>query len=253
VSTPKNAVSFDFTGATALVTGGTSGIGYAIATSLADAGASVTITGTRADIAAYDDEPTQLERFEYVQVDTRDNDAVDALAARFDRLDILINNAGISMAYMESNPDHFWSSLHLNFGGAMRLSLNLHDALKASDLPAGASVVNVISMSAFRAVPVTMGYSSAKAALLALTKNLALHWMADNIRVNAIAPGLIETRLTSALKYVPEIEAEQLARIPAGRMGTAQECADAALFLCTSASSYTTGTHLAVDGGYLAF
>ena len=251
--TVTNSVAFDFTGARALVTGGTSGIGYAIATGLADAGATVTITGTRTDTAAYDDEPTDLSRFEFVQLDTRDNEAIDALAARFDVLDILVNNAGISMAFLEFDPDHFWNSMHLNFGGAMRLSLKSHEALKASDLPGGASVINVVSMSAFRAVPITMGYASAKAALLALTQNLALHWMPDRIRVNAIAPGLIETRLTAPIKLLPEIEAQQLSRIPANRMGTAAECAEAALFLCTSASSYTTGTYLAVDGGYLAF
>lgn len=248
----KNSCSFDFTDATVLVTGGTSGIGYAIATFFADAGAAVTVTGTRPDPAAYDD--ADLAPFAYRQVDTRDGDALDSLAAGFDVLDVLVNNAGTPLpGGDEWTPAGFTASLDVNLAGAMRLSVGCHDALAASSMPGGASVVNVVSMSAFRAKPFVLGYASAKAGLLALTENLALQWISDGIRVNAIAPGLIRTRQTAPLAMMPELEEAEMARVPAGRMGTAEECAAAALFLCTEASSYTTGTHLAVDGGYLLF
>jgi len=249
-----NRCSFDFTGATVLVTGGTSGIGHATASAFADAGAAVTITGTRAGPEAYADDAVDLTRFAYAQVDTRDGDALDALAAGFDVLDVLVNNAGaVAPGGDEWTPDGFGASLAVNLEGAMRLSVACHGALQASSMPGGASVVNVVSMSAFRAKPIVVGYASAKAGLLALTQNLALQWMPDGIRVNAIAPGMIRTRQTAPLATLPELEAVEMARVPSDRMGTAEECAAAALFLCTAASAYTTGAFLAVDGGYLAF
>jgi 3-oxoacyl-[acyl-carrier protein] reductase len=252
-----NSCTFDFTAASVLVTGGTAGIGYAIATAFADAGAAVTITGTREAPEAYADDPVDLERFEFVQADTRDAESLDALISRFEVLDVLVNNAGTPYpgGLDEWTPEGFGASLELNLQGAFRLCVGLRSALGASELEGGASVVNVVSMSAFRGVPAVPGYSACKAALVATTKNLALAWMDDGIRVNAVAPGLILTRMTSALEMpeLAEIKHKELARVPAGRMGTPEECAAATLFLCTSASAYTTGISLAVDGGYLAF
>jgi NAD(P)-dependent dehydrogenase (short-subunit alcohol dehydrogenase family) len=110
-------------------------------------------------------------------------------------------------------------------------------------------------MSAFRAVPIVPGYSAAKAGIVALTRNLAVAWTRDGIRVNAVAPGLILTRMTEVFE-LPEMAAmkeREIAHVPAGRMGTPEECAATVLFLACSASSYTTGAVFAVDGGYLAF
>lgn len=252
-----NQVSFNFDDATVLVTGGTSGIGYAIATAFADAGADVTVTGTRADTAAYADDDVDLQRFTYVQADMRDAEALDALAARFEVLDVLVNNAGTTYAdgLDEWTVEGFAASLDLNLKGAFQLTTGLKNALAASALSGGASVINIASMSAFRAVPIVPAYSACKAALVATTRNMALAWMEDNIRVNAIAPGLIRSRMTSPMEMegLDEVLERELARIPAGRMGTPQECAAAALFLASAASSYTSGISLAVDGGYLAF
>lgn len=247
-----NHVAFDFTGTAVLVTGGTSGIGHAVATAFTDAGATVTITGTRPGPADYPD--VALDRFAYRSLDTRDTAAVDALAADFPTLDVLVNNAGANFAggLDEWDPDGFSAALDLNVEGAMRLTSRLRAALAASELPGGASVVNIVSMTAFRSTTIVPGYSAAKAALLAITRNFAVHWVDDGIRVNAVAPGLIATRMTAPMNDWPEMLDYELGKAAMKRMGTPTEIAAAVLFLSSSASSFTTGTALAVDGGYLA-
>ena len=247
----SNKVSFDFTGVSVLVTGGTSGIGYAISSAFADAGASVTVTGTRASAADYD---TELSRFAYKQLEMRDGDAVDALAASLGSLDVLVNNAGANFpdGLDEWSPEGFQASLAMNVEGAQRLSVRSREALAKSTMPGGASVVNVISMMTYRATTIVPGYSSSKAALLALTRNLALHWVNDGIRVNAVVPGLIDTPMTAPMKPFQEMLDGELAKQMMRRMGTPEEVAAAVLFLSSEASSFTTGTAFAVDGGYLA-
>jgi NAD(P)-dependent dehydrogenase (short-subunit alcohol dehydrogenase family) len=247
----SNKVSFDFTGVSVLVTGGTSGIGYAISSAFADAGASVTVTGTRTSAADYD---TELSRFAYKQLEMRDGDAVDALAASLGSLDVLVNNAGANFpdGLDEWSPEGFQASLAMNVEGAQRLSVRSREALAKSTMPGGASVVNVISMMTYRATTIVPGYSSSKAALLALTRNLALHWVNDGIRVNAVAPGLIDTPMTAPMKPFQEMLDGELAKQMMRRMGTPEEVAAAVLFLSSEASSFTTGTAFAVDGGYLA-
>ena len=247
----SNSVSFDFNGANVLVTGGTSGIGFAIASAFADAKATVTVTGTRADASHYD---TDLSRFTYRQLEMRDGDAIDALAANLDTLDVLVNNAGANFpdGLDEWSPEGFQASLAMNVEGAQRLSVRSREALAKSTMSGGASVVNVISMMTYRATTIVPGYSSSKAALLALTRNLALHWVKDGIRVNAVAPGLIDTPMTAPMKPFPEMLEGELAKQMMRRMGTPEEIAAAVLFLSSAASSFTTGTALAIDGGYLA-
>ena len=247
----SNGITFDFGGTSVLITGGTSGIGYAIARAFADAGATVAVTGTRSSAAEYD---TDLSAFTFHQIEMRDGDAVDALAAGLGTLDVLVNNAGANFpdGLDEWSPEGFQASLAMNVEGAQRLSVRSRDALAKSSMAGGASVVNIISMMTYRATTIVPGYSSSKAALLALTRNLALQWVNDGIRVNAVAPGLIDTPMTAPMKPFPEMLDGELAKQMMRRMGTPEEVAAAVLFLSSSASSFTTGTALAVDGGYLA-
>lgn len=246
-----NSVGFDFTGTEVLVTGGTSGIGHAIASAFVGAGASVTVTGTRRDAQEYD---TDLSRFAYRPLEMRDGEAIDALASTLGTLDVLVNNAGANFpdGLDEWSPEGFRASLAMNVEGAQRLCVRSRDALARSSMSGGASVVNVISMMTYRATTIVPGYSSSKAALLALTRNLALAWVQDGIRVNAVAPGLIATPMTAPLTGMPEMLEGELSRQIMRRMGTPEEVAAAVLFLSSSVSSFTTGSAVAIDGGYLA-
>ncbi|MGA7050270.1 MAG: SDR family oxidoreductase [Mycobacterium sp.] len=245
-----NTVNFDFTGANVLVTGGTAGIGNGIATAFAQAGAAVTITGTRSAPSDYDDD---LSAYSYQQCQIQDPDSVDALVKSLGELDILVNNAGGPYpAGDEYDPDGYIASVTQNMFGPMRLTMRCYDRLKESKAPGGASVVNIVSMSAFRSAVFVPGYASSKMGLLALTMNLSRRWANDGIRVNAIAPGLIDTRMTHPAMGIPEVMDVEIGfHTPLGRPGTPQDCAGAALFLCTDAASYITGTSIAVDGGYL--
>lgn len=242
-------VHFDFTGATALVTGGTSGIGHATATLLRDSGADVTITGTRAAPEGYD---TDLARLRYRQLALTDSDGIEALADSFTELDILVNNAGANFpgGLDESTAEGFAASVEVNLLAPFRLTERLHRALKASKAAGGASVVMLASMAAIRAVPVVPGYGSAKAGVLALTRNLAARWAADGIRINAVVPGVVATRMTAPMDYVPEIKQEQIDHILLGRFAEPDEIASPILYLCSANAAYSTGSALVVDGGY---
>jgi 3-oxoacyl-[acyl-carrier protein] reductase len=244
-----NRISFDFTGATALVTGGTSGIGHATATLLRDCGAQVTITGTKPSPGDYD---VDLARMAYKQLDVTDYAMADELAASFSALDILINNAGANFpgGLDEATVEGFAASVDVNLLAPFRLTTGLHHALKASQASGGASVVMLASLAAMRAVPVVPGYGSAKAGVLALTRNLAMKWVGDGIRVNAVVPGVTATRMTASMDYVPEVKQEQLDHIPLGRFAEPGEIAAPILYLCTENASYCTGSALVVDGGY---
>jgi NAD(P)-dependent dehydrogenase (short-subunit alcohol dehydrogenase family) len=245
-----NRATFDFSGSRVLVTGGTSGIGNAIAVAFRGAGAAVTVTGTRESATAYE---SDMDAMGYHQLVMADREAIDLFAQSVSTLDVLVNNAGANFpgGRDEWEPDVFEESVALNLSGAFRLTTGLRNVLRASPNAGGASVVNIISMASYLAVPIVPGYGSAKAGLLQLTRNLAAQWAPDAIRVNAIAPGVIETRMTAPIKDIPALADETLAHVPMGRWGTVGEVAPAVLYLCSEQASYITGHALAVDGGYL--
>jgi len=240
-------ISFDFTGTAALITGGTSGIGHATAVLFRDAGAEVAITGTQPAVTDYG---VDLSGMAYHQLKIDDRDSVDALTQTFSRLDVLVNNAGANFpgGLDESKPDGFEASVALNLTGPYRLTVGLYKALKASTAAGGASVVNLASMSALRAIPLVPGYGAAKAGIISITRNLALKWAPKGIRVNAVAPGTIDTPMTAPMRAAAELVDSELAHIPVRRFGSVGEIAPTVAFLCTEQSSYTSGAVFVVDG-----
>jgi NAD(P)-dependent dehydrogenase (short-subunit alcohol dehydrogenase family) len=249
--TAKKRVSFDYSGVRVLVTGGSNGIGRGISQAFADAGAYVIITGRKATAADYD---TDIGSFEYKQLEVSDAAQVEALAAGLGSFDVLVNNAGATFpgGRDEWEPDAFEDAVRINLVGTFRMAQACKPLLMASKFEGGASIINFASMSSYFAVPMVPGYGAAKAGIVQMTKNLAVSWVGDNIRVNAIAPGLIESNMTAAMHGIEELEKPQMDRTPMGRWGTPQDIAPAVLFLASPAAGYITGQTLAVDGGYSA-
>ena len=245
-----NRASFDFAGASILVTGGTSGIGHAVATAFSDAGAVVTVTGTRPGPDQYE---TDLARFTYRQAEMTDAHSIDALVDSIDQLDVLVNNAGANFpgGRDEWEPETFAAALTLNLVGPMRLTTGVRDQLTASTLDGGSSVVNLASLSAFRSVPIVPGYSSAKAGLVTLTHNLARLWVDRGIRVNAVAPGIIDTPIRAAMPEAArrDMLAKTAASLPVGRVGVGEDIAQQILAFMTI--GFMTGSIVYLDGGAL--
>jgi NAD(P)-dependent dehydrogenase (short-subunit alcohol dehydrogenase family) len=242
-------VAYDFSGSRILVTGGSRGIGAGIAKAFLDAGAAVTITGTRPSSSDYEGD---LSAYRYHQLRMTDSAGIEQLAESLDGLDVLVNNAGENFpgGQDEVIPDVFEESVAINLFGAYRLAVACKEKLARSRLDGGASIINLASMSSFFAVPVAPGYAAAKAAIVQMTKSLAVAWAAEGIRVNAVAPGLIESNMTALMKGVETLEKPHLDRTPMGRWGTPEDIAPPVLFLASSAARFVTGQTLAVDGGY---
>ena len=243
-------VRFDYTGATVLITGGTSGIGAGIAAAFRSAGAVVHITGTRAAAADYDDD---LSAYRYLQLDVEDGASIDAVGAAVPRLDVLVNNAGLALPSLgldEYRPEIFERAITMHLTGAYRMAHRCVDKLAASRLPGGGSIVGIASMASFFGIEIVPGYGAAKTGLVGLTRALAVHWARRNVRVNAVAAGLTESRMTAGTLANPEWAAPTLARTPAGRHGVPLDIAGAVLFLSSAAASWITGQTLPVDGGY---
>jgi NAD(P)-dependent dehydrogenase (short-subunit alcohol dehydrogenase family) len=235
---------FNFFGQAALVTGGTAGIGAAIAGGLADAGCRVVAAGLPAP-GEVRGQP--FNGVEVTRLDVCDTKSIQDLVAELDRLDILVNCAGIIQREAEYQIDTFERVLNVNLLGTMRVCMACHGLIGKQ----GGSIVNIASMLSFFGAGLAPAYSASKGAIAQLTKSLAISWAPDRIRVNAVAPGWITTSLTQRLQDDVARSAEILARTPLKRWGEAEDVVGPVLFLCSPAAAFITGAVLPVDGGYL--
>ena len=231
------------TGMKVLVTGGSQGIGHATAAAFKALGAKLTVTGTRANFADYEN---PLEGVAYFQSELGKPVARSELAAHFPLLDVLVNNAGGSRAN-EYDQEQFEAVIDVNLNAVMDLSVRLFPALKKGQ----GSIVNVGSLASFLALKETPAYTASKAGLLGLTRALGDKWAPDGVRVNMVAPGYVATGSTAGMRKDPDYEKRLLKAVPMRRWGQPSEIADAIVFLASPAASYITGQSIAIDGGLM--
>jgi NAD(P)-dependent dehydrogenase (short-subunit alcohol dehydrogenase family) len=247
---------FALQGKTALVTGSARGLGKAIALALAKSGASLVLS----DIQYPEETAEAIEQtgasWLALQADITDEDQVKALAVRsaaeYGKVDILVNNAGVSqLSYTATQdlPKLEWDTiLGINLTGTFLCCKHVGRGMIAG----GGSIINIATTAGITGVARAPAYAASKAGVILLTKILALEWARYHIRVNAVAPHYLETPLTEGLRASDKIYAGLVKQIPMGRFGKPSEITGAVLFLASQASSYTTGTVILADGGYLA-
>ena len=247
---------FDLTGKVAIITGGNGGIGLGMARGLAQAGAAVAVVGrNEAKSAAAIAELKQGgARAITVTADVTDKAAIAAMIGRvtgeFGRIDMLVNNAGMSIR----KPPHVldiaeWNKvMETNLTSAFLCSQAVHPAMKAAG---GGKIVNIGSMMSIFGASFAPAYAASKGGIVQFTRACACAWAADNIQVNAILPGWIDTDLTKrARQEIDGLHDRVLARTPAARWGAIDDFAGIAVFLASPASDFVTGTAIPVDGGY---
>jgi NAD(P)-dependent dehydrogenase (short-subunit alcohol dehydrogenase family) len=231
----------------AVVVGGAGDIGAAIANMFCDLGAAVTATGVDdADVARTPLKPR--DGLALAPLDVTDDAAVAAFAGRHERVDALVNCAGILARDKEYEIGTFAKVLDVNLTGTFRTCMAFHATLARTR----GAIVNIASMNATLALPRIPAYCASKGGVVMLTKALALAWADEGIRVNAVAPGYVETAINAAGR-TDRAHYQRIAdRTAFKRWGQPEEIAGAVVFLCMPASQYATGTVVAVDGGFLA-
>ncbi len=245
---------FDLTGRVALVTGGNGGIGLAMASGMAAAGAKVMLTGR--DAAKGDAAAASIDGAVFTPADlTRPEAAAELVAvteAQFGRLDILVNNAGMSVRKppQDLSLAEWQSVLDLNLTSAFLLSQAAYPAMCRAGR---GKIINIGSMLSLFGAPYATAYGASKGGIVQLSRSLASAWATDGIQVNAVLPGWIDTQLTrDARGQVDGLEARVTARTPAGRWGVPADMAGVAVFLASAASDFVTGAAIPVDGGFSA-
>jgi 2-deoxy-D-gluconate 3-dehydrogenase len=247
---------FDLTGRVAIVTGGNQGIGFGIARGLAGAGATVVVSGRRAGANA--EAVRQIEaaggRAIAIDADMQDEASCRALCAktaeRLGRLDILVNNAGVANRKQpqDHTSDEWRKVIDINLSGAFWCAQAAYPAMLRAG---GGKIINIGSMLSIFGTSFAVAYGASKGGIVQMTKALACAWAKDNIQVNAILPGWIDTEFTqTARAQVPGLNERVLARTPAGRWGKPEDFAGVAVFLAGASSDFVTGAAIPVDGGY---
>ena len=239
----------DFTGKTVLVVGGSSGIGNGTARAFRAKGAAVHVWGTRARAADYaGEEGSDLTGLHFTRIDVADFAAVEAYQPSFDRLDVLVLAQGtVLYKRAEFAIEGFQKVIDVNLNSLMACAAKFHDMLAASR---GALII-VSSTAAFHSTRGNPAYNASKAGAVGLTRTLGEAWAADGIRVNGIAPGLVDTKLTKVTMDNPERREGALRQIPLGRFGTPADMAGVALFLASPLAAYVVGQTIVVDGGLI--
>jgi NAD(P)-dependent dehydrogenase (short-subunit alcohol dehydrogenase family) len=247
----------DLSNRVAVVIGGTSGIGRAIAIGLAEQGADVVPTGRRE--SHIEEVCLAIEamgrRTLRIETDVRERDSIDHLRDRvlaaFGRVDILVNAAGFTFKQPTSSvSEEQWTTLiDTNLTGTLRACQSFYEPLKASG---NGRIINIASLGSYVAFYEVTTYCVSKTALLSLTRSLACEWATDGISVNAIGPGIFPTEMTKGIVSGTLRGKELLMRTPMGRFGRPEELVGAAVLLASDAASFITGQCIVVDGGFLA-
>jgi 3-oxoacyl-[acyl-carrier protein] reductase len=237
----------DFSGKRILVVGGSSGIGNGIAHAFRERGGQVAVWGTRAKASDYSaDEGSDLTGLSYTCVDVGDPEAIEAAPKPFDGLDVLVLCQGTVVYRRGEFEREGWDRvMAVNLDSLMHISRKFRDELAAVQ----GSITIVSSISGLKANKGNPAYAASKAGAISLTKTLGQAWAPEGIRVNGLAPGLVDTKLTKVTTENDKRRAGAIAAIPAGRMGTPADMAGAAIFLASPLAAYLNGHTVVVDGG----